>query len=340
MTPDITVTDLAHMPADEWDAFVRSSANGTIFHTRRFLAYHPEGRFDFRWLGFVNGEGRLLGVLPAGLRDGILSSPAGASYGGICTVPGSFRQTWEMVDALQRWARREGIREVRITQAPVIYTRGAAQDLHFAMLYAGFENDRNLFSSVIDLDEFGARDPLAALSESGRRAIRKAEKSGLVVEESDDLDAYYPILVENKRKFGVAPAHTREELERIRALVPGTWRLFAVRHEGEMAAGVLTTHCNSRVMLAFYIASRPEHQLLRPVNLALFHAARVAAAEGYRHLDLGVSMNTASDNPMEPAWSLISFKEFIGSRGFLRPSFRWRAAEAATLPTTPLPAVA
>ena len=28
-----------------WDKFVKSANNGTIFHLRRFLSYHPEGRF-------------------------------------------------------------------------------------------------------------------------------------------------------------------------------------------------------------------------------------------------------------------------------------------------------
>ena len=29
-----------------WDYFVNNSNNGTIFHLRRFLNYHPENRFD------------------------------------------------------------------------------------------------------------------------------------------------------------------------------------------------------------------------------------------------------------------------------------------------------
>ena len=28
-----------------WEGFIRDSINGNLFHTRRFLDYHPEGRF-------------------------------------------------------------------------------------------------------------------------------------------------------------------------------------------------------------------------------------------------------------------------------------------------------
>lgn len=29
----------------DWDNFVLNSNNGTMFHSRKFLSYHPEGRF-------------------------------------------------------------------------------------------------------------------------------------------------------------------------------------------------------------------------------------------------------------------------------------------------------
>ena len=32
--------------SDEWDDFVDSSDNGTIFHKRTFLSYHPKDRFE------------------------------------------------------------------------------------------------------------------------------------------------------------------------------------------------------------------------------------------------------------------------------------------------------
>lgn len=321
----LEVCDLADMPDYEWDQFVDRCYNGTIFHKRAFLAYHAPGKFEFTWLGFRDHHGALVGVLPCSIRHGELLSPMGGSYGGIIALPSSFSLTWRMVDALQRWVRSRGLRKVSFTYAPIIYNRGMSQDLDFAMLYSGFQNSRNLFSSAVDLSTFDEEDPSIHLSSMGRRALRKAEKEGIEVAECDDLAEYYPILEENKRKFDVRPAHTLDELERIRQLLPGTWRLMGARHDGKLVAGVLTTHVNARVLLAFYIASRPEYQHMRPVNRVLYETARWARTMGYYFLDLGVSMNTASDNPMEPAWSLISFKEFIGSRGFLRPSYTWSA---------------
>ena len=57
---------------DEWDSFVTSSNNGTIFHTRRFLSYHSPGKFKESSLLFYDDK-KLISVLPAAdiERDGI-----------------------------------------------------------------------------------------------------------------------------------------------------------------------------------------------------------------------------------------------------------------------------
>ena len=47
-----------------WDRFVKSANNGTIFHLRRFLSYHPEGRFVDHSIEFYK-KNTLVSVLPA-----------------------------------------------------------------------------------------------------------------------------------------------------------------------------------------------------------------------------------------------------------------------------------
>jgi hypothetical protein len=49
---------------DEWDNFVETSDNGTIFHKRRFLSYHPEGKFKDASLIFRK-QNKLFSIFPA-----------------------------------------------------------------------------------------------------------------------------------------------------------------------------------------------------------------------------------------------------------------------------------
>jgi hypothetical protein len=311
---------------EAWDEFVDRAYNGTIFHKQRFLAYHPTGRFTHRFLGFYENGTHLVAVLPCSITAGVLTSPAGASFGGVALPPTSVLDIHHVIECLLEWAKAAGVHTIDFTHAPLIYNDRLSQDLDFVLCYHGFVNSRNLFASAVDLGWFDKQDPLVSLSAQGRRAVKKTFGIGLTVEtNSQDLAAYYQMLVENKAKFDVKPAHSLDELIRLRELFPDAFRLFLVRHQGEPLAGIYTFHCNPRVLLCFYIASRPEHQQLRPVNRALFEVAVWAQQCNYSYLDLGVSMNTASDNPMEPAWSLISFKEHTGSKGYLRPSYRWTA---------------
>ena len=52
----------------KWDEFVMQHAmNGTFLHTRRFLSYHPEGRFTDASLMIYNGQ-ELCAVIPAAVQ--------------------------------------------------------------------------------------------------------------------------------------------------------------------------------------------------------------------------------------------------------------------------------
>jgi hypothetical protein len=44
-------------------------------------------------------------------------------------------------------------------------------------------------------------------------------------------------------------------------------------------------------------------------------------AKGFRYYDYGVSADTASSNPMEPSWTLVRFKESMGSTGCMRVTY-------------------
>src|SRR3990167_8351947 len=72
--------------SEAWDAFVEESRNGTLFHLRRFLAYHPPERFQDASLMVYDGT-RLAAVLPAAedvrnAKHRLLSHP-GATLGGL-----------------------------------------------------------------------------------------------------------------------------------------------------------------------------------------------------------------------------------------------------------------
>lgn len=307
--------------ADEalWDRFVDESINGTVFHKQSFLAYHPPDRFTFRHL-MVYGAGQLVALLPGGVYNGEYRSPLGASFGGLCVGRGmSLALADAIVKALLDWCRERGFTRMVLTPPMQVYNQVFDEVVEYALRYNGFVADGALFSSVIDLQQIRSRHDL---SRNTRHKINKAINKGVRVEASDDLDAFYPILLTNKAKFNARPTHTLQELQRLDALMPGMMKLFMAYYEGVAVAGELLFVANSRCVLNFYTMHLYEYHHLFAVNYLVEYALGWAAQQGYRYYDYGVSADTFSTNPLEPSWSLVTFKESMGARGCVRTSYR------------------
>ncbi|MDP4199952.1 MAG: GNAT family N-acetyltransferase [Bacteroidota bacterium] len=308
-----------------WDKFVARSMNGTVFHSQRFLDYHPPGRFNFHHLLFFERE-KLVALLPGGLSNdaSAFESPAGASYGSFVTEDISAQTALDVVAAFEDYVRERGFHNVYLTSAPVIYQPVLTQNLEFALLYRGYAYQRHYISHVVDLRRPGSL--FDRFKPAARTYIRRAEREeqGVTVEHVaraqflEGIEEFYPILIENKAKFDAKPTHTLEDLKRLHELLPNLMELFLVRKNGEAIAGLLYFIANKRVALVFYQMLRYEHQHIRPIYLVMREAAEWAKANGYAFVDIGVSQDTSDANPMTPALSLIHFKEKFDSRGVLR----------------------
>jgi len=305
---------------ENWDLFVDKTYNGTIFHKKIFLDYH-QNKYDFKILSFYSYQNKLLAGLLFVNHNNNIISPYGASYGGIIFAPIPIFKMNEIVVELINWSILNQIKSINITTAPIVYNDSLIQDADFLYLYNGFKLSEVKFSSVIDLKLFGD-NIIESYSNMGKRAIKKSIKSKLYLKMNSDIDKYYNILFVNKKNFKVLPAHKLNELKYLIRKNPKKFNLFEIYYEKNLIAGIITFHCNDKTLLTFYIASDPAYHIHRPVNRCLHEVVLYAIKKGYDFIDLGVSMNSDSDNPIEPAWSLISFKEFTGARGFLRNSYQ------------------
>jgi hypothetical protein len=270
---------------------------------------------------------RLVGVMPGGLLEvgRVLWSPVGASYGGIVTEDIPFALALEIVDALLEYGRRFGLRELYLIPAPFIYSRNYSQNLEYALLYRRFGFEYHYISHAIHLKH--GTDPFSYFGAKTRSKLRKLLRAQLLqIRESQDYDTFYEILVRNKARHGATPTHSLQDLHRLRELVPEHLRLLMVYYGETAIAGSLLFLCNPKVVLCFYNMMLYEYSHLRPVYLLMYEIVRWAAEHGYEWVDIGVSQDTRSPDPMTPSLSLIHFKERFGSRGILRSTFYYRFA--------------
>ncbi len=300
-----------------WDNFVSSANNGTLFHTRRFLNYHHEGRFNDHSLEFYK-KGKLVGVFPAALIESgdqrqLVSHP-GASVGSF-VVPEdlAFADALEMVEQLVDYSKRENLDGIKLTQPPTIYSKRLSHYIDFALQKNGFLYAKREISSILFLEK-SIDENLSKFKSTHRTAVRKAEKSGVVVKETDDFASFYEILKKNLSiRHDVKPTHSLDELLHLKELFPDKINLFGAYIEEKMVAGVINFIATENVVLAFYISHNEDFQEVRPINLLFYKIFEWAIQKKYNVFDFGIF--TVNE---EPNMGLARFKENFGASGQFR----------------------
>lgn len=312
-----TIERYCHDFQDQWDAFVWQSNNGTIFHTRQFLNYHPPERFEDHSL-IIKKNDRVIALFPATIRyeqhRKILTSHQGASYGGIITKFNlAIRDAFRIVETVLDYARANQFKGIELTPPPQIYFIRASNYIDFALIKNGFGYKKREVSSVIPLT-FKENEVLYTFIPESRRAVRRAIKLGVTVQESDQFDEFYQILKKNlKLRHDVQPTHSLEELLLIKKIYQDRIRLYSAIIDGHMIAGVIMFDCNKRVTLAFYISHDEQYQQYRGVNYLFFEIIKEAIHNGFNYIDFGIfTVN------MDPNWGLARFKESFGAQGVFR----------------------
>ena len=313
----ITVRKYTQSDEKVWDEFVEHSNNGTLFHTRKFLYYHPEDRFLDHSLVFEKG-GNIISVLPGTIQkkegDEILISHPGASVGSF-VVPEklSFSEALEIVEKLSDYAHSRKINHVRLIQPPIIYQRQLSQYMDFSFMRAGYSYARRELSSYLQLENT-IEENLLKFKSTHRTALRKAEKSEVGVWISEDFETFYSILQNNLSiRHNVKPTHTLSELQKLKKIFPDKIYLFGAYLRNEMIAGVVNFIINQKVVLAFYISHKQGYEGHRPVNLLIYNIIKWALEKQLQILDFGIFTIKESPN-----MGLARFKENFGASGIFR----------------------
>jgi hypothetical protein len=116
----------------DWNGFLDRARNGVFLFHRDYMEYHAD-RFRDHSLLFFDDD-RLLALLPASERDGVLSSHGGLTFGGVLS-DGKMR-TPRMLDLfghLLDYARGQGFRRLVYKAVPHIYHRVPTEEDLYAL---------------------------------------------------------------------------------------------------------------------------------------------------------------------------------------------------------------
>ena len=268
--------------AGAWNTFVAGAKNGLFLFDRGYMDYHAD-RFDDHSLTFWSGE-KLVGLLPASERSGVLSSHGGLTFGGVITDRRMRAVLMlEVFDALRGYMAAAGLERLTYKAVPHIYHQVPAEEDLYALFRHGARLVRRDISSTVDL-----RDRVA-ITKGRKWSTSKALRNDIQVAESQAFGAFMALEAAHlQEKYGVDPTHTAGEMELLAARFPRNIRLFTASRGGELLGGVIVYE-SRMVAHAQYIASTAAGRELGALDAILAHLMNGEFGATHPYFDFGIS---------------------------------------------------
>ena len=183
------------------------------------------------------------------------------------------------------------------------------------------------FTHLLDVDEMTEESLWESYKKRIRRDVRKAEKSGIRIDEARDLkevDILFDLYLETMKRNEAYNVWTRKMLHAIyhHLVKNGEAEFLLAKLKGEVIAGIILLFSPETVYY-FFAASAQKHLSLCPNDLLVHHGICLTIRKGKRFFDLMTSH--------QKDVALMNFKEKWGAQKYpldfygksLNPSRTW-----------------
>ncbi|MCV6593703.1 MAG: GNAT family N-acetyltransferase [Silicimonas sp.] len=246
----IEVTRYTSAAAENWNAFVTASANGTFLFDRAFMDYHAD-RFDDHSL-MVHDKGKLVAVMPANRVGTDLISHGGLTYGGL--VHGlrlSGATMLDVFDAVRRYAVSAGMTQLVYKPVPSIYHRLFSEQDRYALFRMGAKRIRSDLSTAICLDR------QIHVSKSKRQGRTRAGRAGIGVRKSGDWPRFWALLNQVLQdRHETSAVHSLDEMQLLADRFPDNISLHVgAAPDGTILAGAVLFDTGTTVHTQYLASS-------------------------------------------------------------------------------------
>lgn len=296
------------------DHFVEyESVNGTFLQTRRFLNYHPAGRFTDASFA-LEKSGTIVAYFPGVAKEQTFVSHPGTTFGGPIIAKSFYsgsRLLEIMKEADQYLADR--FKNIRFKITPAIFADESPDLLEYTLEHMGYTRHTEL-SSFSPLQVY--TDPLENCERRCRRIFKKSEIEGIRfgnLEKTEDFETFYHFLEISKSKHNVHPVHTLQELYDLKDnRIPDHIRFRGIwDNDTLVAAMMLFRFEKTKTIHGQYIAPNPDYEKFQPTTALYVRVMREAALEGFEKISWGISTENGGEYLNE---SLHRFKESLGAK--------------------------
>ncbi len=296
--------------AEDWDAFVDASKNGTFLFHRGYMDYQAHRLEDLSW--FVMENDTPIALLPGNKIDSTLWSHGGLTYGGFVTGP---RMTAPvMLDVFQQTLaslQGRGLDRLIYKTIPHIYHRLPAEEDRYALFRLGARLYRRDLLSVVNTR---SQRPIQGRRQ---RAVKVARNAKVQVQEAQELKTFWRLLADRLSKnFGTAPTHSLEEITLLKSRFPENIRLFEARLIDQVVAGVVMYESSMTAHVQYSAASDTGYEVSALDSVLSYLLEDIYADRLF--FDFGASTEQEGQNLNR---GLVDYKEGFGARTVVHDFF-------------------
>lgn len=289
---------------DLWNEFVKNSKNSHFFFQRDYMEYHSDRFNDFSLMIFDETD-KLIAILPANIKENILYSHQGLTFGGFLVDDKMKTETMlEIFESLKQFLKEQNIQKIVYKCIPYIYHINPSEEDRYAL----FRNDAQLIrrdvTTTIDLEN------KIKYQEQRKRSIKKAIKNDLLFQESKDFKSYWNILEETLNvQHDAKPVHNLEEIEMLASLFPDNIKLFIASKDDKVLGGTLVFE-NEIIVHTQYLANSIEGRNVGALDFVIDNLIN-EVYQDKKYFDFGISNEDAGRYLNT---GLIAQKEGFGAR--------------------------
>ena len=310
----------------EWDDFVlNKSMNGTFLQTRKFINYHPEGRFADRSLCIRKGNELVATILACELEDEgkrTFFAHKGTTFGGITLSDKVYSASSvnELMEAVHSFLQEEGFEKIYLKMVPDAYQKRNTNLLDYFLYKNGYTcyNELNYY---MHLDRYKA-DVITQFSSSKRRDYRYSLKNPLqfkLLETREEIAQFYEVLKLNLAKLNLHAVHSLEDLYDLKFnRFDDKIRFYGVYLEDKMIAGSMIFIFDGRIFHTQYLSSDEQYLKIFPMDFLITNLIQTAVDMDMELFSFGIC---TEDQGRYLNLGLSRFKEGFGTEFCINRSY-------------------
>lgn len=280
---------------EEWDTFVvNQSMNGTFLQTRKFINYHPEGRFIDCSLCVRKGK-ELMAVLLGCVTydDGkTFFAHKGTTFGGITISKKIYSASAidELMQVLENFLKEEGFEKVYLKMVPSVYQRQNTDLLDYFLYKYGYICYSEL-NYYMHLERY-KNDVIAQFSASKRRDYRYSLKNDMLfkkLETKEEIASYYGVLLMNMKKLDLPVVHSLDDLYDLKFnRFNENIEFYGVYYKDKIIAGSMIFIFDGEIYHTQYLSSNEDYLKMYPMDFLIENLIQESVDRGMRLFTFGI----------------------------------------------------